>query len=313
MTSHQSTPISQSRCLAYLRLLRIPNVFTAIADVAMGFLITHPGHEPIGPFALLILTSCCLYLAGMVLNDVFDVEQDRQERPHRPIPSGRVSLRAAIRLGFGLLLAGIALGMTAAIITQSLRPAVIGAILALCVLLYDAAIKKTPLGPVAMGGCRFFNVLLGMSLAVGDDGNLRPWLAAEWIIAAGIGLYIAGVTWFARTEARESNRRQLAAALVVLVSGLGLLASLPEWGVSVATTRWYALWVLLTLLIGQPCIAAIHDPTPRQVQLAIKRCLVSLILLDALVCHAFRGPLWAAALLLLLVPQWLLGRYVYST
>jgi 4-hydroxybenzoate polyprenyltransferase len=300
--------------LAYLRLLRIPNVFTAIADVMMGFLITHAGFEPLGPFALLVLTSCCLYLAGMVLNDVFDVEQDRKERPFRPIPSGRVSLRTAQRLGVGLLLAGLTLGMLVSVVTQTLRPAAIASVLALLVILYDAAIKRTPLGPIAMGGCRFLNVLLGMSLAVDAAGELRPWMAAECIVAAGIGVYIAGVTWFARTEARDSNRNQLAAALVVLVSGLGLLASLPEWrDLVVSAGRWYALWALLVLVIGQPCIAAIRDPSPRQVQLAIKRCLVSLILLDATICYAFGGPLWAAAILLLLIPQWLLGRYVYST
>jgi 4-hydroxybenzoate polyprenyltransferase len=306
--------MSNNHLLAYLRLLRIPNVFTAIADVMMGFLITHAGFEPLGPFALLVVTSCCLYLAGMVLNDVFDVEQDRKERPFRPIPSGRVGLRAAQKLGFGLLLAGLTLGMVVSIVTQSLRPCVVAAILALTVVLYDAAIKRTPLGPIAMGGCRLLNVLLGMSLAVDAAGALRPWMAAEWIVAAGIGVYIVGVTWFARTEARESSRHQLAAALAVLVSGMGLVASLPEWrDLGASAGRWYALWAVLVLVIGQPCIAAIREPTPHQVQLAVKRCLVSLILLDAAVCYGIRGPQWAAAILLLLVPQWLLGRYVYST
>jgi 4-hydroxybenzoate polyprenyltransferase len=305
--------VTNNRLLAYLRLLRFPNVFTAISDIAMGFLITHPDYEPLVPFVLLMFTSCCLYLAGMVLNDVFDVDQDREERPFRPIPSGRVSLRAAQKLGFTLLLAGLTFGMLVCVLTRTLRPGVVAAVLALLVMLYDAAVKRTPLGPVAMGGCRFLNVLLGMSLATDATGAPRAWTSAEWIVAAGIGIYIGGVTWFARTEARESNRNRLAAAFVVLVSGLGLLASLPEWGVRVATGRWYALWSLLALLIGQPCITAIRNPAPRQVQLAVKRCLVSLVLLDALVCYAFRGPMWAAAILVLLVPQWLLGRYVYST
>jgi hypothetical protein len=92
------------------------------------------------------------------------------------------------------------------------------------------------------------------------------------------------------------------------------LASLPEWGpLGIGTGRWYAIWAVLTLLIGQACIVAIRDPTPGNVQLAVTRCLMSLILLDAAVCFGIRGPVWAGLILLLLIPQWLLGRYVYST
>ena len=43
----------------------------------------------------LLVASGCLYTAGMVLNDVFDYEIDRHERPFRPLPSGRISLGAA--------------------------------------------------------------------------------------------------------------------------------------------------------------------------------------------------------------------------
>ena len=47
----------------------------------------------------------------MVLNDVFDLEIDRRERPERPLPSGRVSLRAARLLGWTLLVLGMLLGI----------------------------------------------------------------------------------------------------------------------------------------------------------------------------------------------------------
>lgn len=313
VAAHESMS-HRARLLAYMQLLRLPNVFTAIADVAMGYLVTRAGYEAGGAFLLLVLTSCSLYLSGMVLNDVFDVEQDRKERPSRPIPSGRVRPRAALRLGFALLLSGLALGISTCLVTGSLRPAVVASVLALCILLYDAALKSTLLGPAIMGACRMLNVLVGMSLAVNTAGELRAWAAAEWVVAAGVGVYVAGITWFARTEAQTSSRGQLTAALAVLVGGLGLLTSLPEWrSLVVSVGRWYLLWAILTLLIGQACIAAIREPTPQHVQLAVKRCLRSLILLDAVVCFGVRGPVWGGLILLLLVPQWLLGKYVYST
>ena len=95
------------KLLSYLRLLRIPNVFTAIADIAMGFLFVTHSLVPAGGFFLLVVATCGLYLAGMVLNDVFDVEVDRVERPERPVPSGEVSLPTARIIGFALLLVGV--------------------------------------------------------------------------------------------------------------------------------------------------------------------------------------------------------------
>jgi len=84
-----------AKLLAYLRLFRLPNVFTAMADVAMGFLFVRQSLEPISMFACLLVASSLLYTAGMVLNDVFDYEVDRQERPQRPLPSGQIGLRWA--------------------------------------------------------------------------------------------------------------------------------------------------------------------------------------------------------------------------
>ena len=89
--------------LPYLQLLRLPTVFTAMADIFLGYILTHRGFEPVDKFLGLLGASCGLYLAGMVFNDVFDRKQDAAERPHRPIPSGRVPLTAALVLGAAYL------------------------------------------------------------------------------------------------------------------------------------------------------------------------------------------------------------------
>ena len=64
----------------YLRLARLPNVFTAVADVTMGFLFVQGTLHPPLVFGCLLAASVLLYTSGMVLNDVWDVEQDRRER-----------------------------------------------------------------------------------------------------------------------------------------------------------------------------------------------------------------------------------------
>ncbi len=308
-----------SRLRAWAELLRLPNLFTALADVAMGFLLTHESHRPAAVVALLAIASACLYLSGMVLNDYFDRDVDAAERPQRPIPSGRVSPVFARRLGWGLLVAGVLSGCAAGMLAASVRSGLVAVLLAGMVVSYDALLKRTPMGPLAMGSCRVLNVLLGMSAGV------EPLAAMHWIVACGIGVYIAGVTWFARTEATESHRGQLAAALAVMIGGIALLAWYPQWSdnnlpevsrpVYALRTgnRWYWFWGLMAVLIGWRGLRAVIDPLPVYVQGAVKQCLISLVVLDAAVCIGVRGPFYGAAIVALVLPTMLLGRWIYST
>ena len=311
------------KLLSYLRLLRIPNVFTAIADIAMGFLFVTHSLVPAGGFFLLVVATCGLYLAGMVLNEVFDVEVDRIERPERPVPSGQVSLSTARLLGFGLLLVGVAAGIVAGLVfhdssVNGLRSGIVAGLLATCILLYDGGLKKTFMGAVAMGSCRTLNVLLGMSLfpASGPDPTWFTFSAAQWSVAGGIGIFIAGVTWFARTEARTSNRLLLAFGLIVMLLGLGVMASMELLGKETQFSNdvvWPSLLTLLMVAVFRRGILAVANPVPANVQGTVKQAIFSLIVLDASVCLAVRGPMWAIAILLLLVPMVVLGKWVYST
>ena len=294
--------------------MRLPNVFTAIADVAMGFLFAQvvSGSHDAWLFGLLAGASCLLYTSGMVLNDVFDLTIDTRERPGRALPSGRISVTAAKRLGWTLLALGVAMAVAAAFVANQPRPAVVGGLLAVCIVLYDGPLKRTPVGPIAMGGCRMLNVLLGMSVASG-------FLAEHWLVAGGIGTYIAGVTWFARTEARASNRPRLVGSVGVMLVGIGLLAWFPSWTDDVVPLirrepeRWYLMMAALGALIAYRCLWAVVEPVPARVQMAVKHCIMSLIVLDAAVCCVVRGLGWAVAILLLLAPAMFLGRWIRST
>jgi 4-hydroxybenzoate polyprenyltransferase len=298
---------------AYLQLVRVPNVFTAMADIFLGFLFTHERLEPWGQFALLLLASSLLYMAGMVLNDYFDRHQDAPERPERPIPSGRVSAQAALRLGWAMLALGTALGWVASIVAGDARPAVVATILAAAVLAYDVRLKRSLAGPIVMGACRTLNVLLGMSVA--DDA----WQPVHWVVAGGVGLYIVGVTLFARTEARTSARPRLAVGLVILLAAIGLLASIPEWASGDewppvrAPQRWLVFWILIGLLIAWRSVRAVINPRPAYVQLAVRNCIFALVVLDAAAVLAVQDRFWALAILALLLPTIVLGQWIYST
>jgi 4-hydroxybenzoate polyprenyltransferase len=262
-----------------------------------------------------------LYSAGMVLNDVFDVEIDRLERPGRPLPAGLVSIPLARAVGFGLLAAGLVAALAAGFLFQPdqnwpFRSGAIAALLSLAIVLYNAWLKHTPLGPIGMGTCRFLNVLLGMSLLGSPKtGWTLGYEPLHLLIAGGIGVYIVGVTWFARHEAGQSRRISLVAAMSVMAAGVLMLAASSNWmpRMEIEQHLYFVLMGLLMLTVLRRTATAAANPHPENVQLAIKHSILSLIWLDAAVTAAVVPAAYALGIAALLVPALLLGRWVYST
>jgi 4-hydroxybenzoate polyprenyltransferase len=278
----------------------------------MGYLVVLGELRPALYFGLLVVNSVLLYLSGMVLNDVFDAKVDAQDRPDRPIPSGRISRQTAARVGRAMFVGGILVAAGLSYMANDWRPAAIAVLLGSCILLYDGALKRTRLAPLVMGECRMLNVLLGMSLSI------IPWGKFEVLIAVGIGVYVMGVTIFARTDERVSSRVRLTNGLAVLLLGMGLLAAVP-WLTAerpplvVARVGWYALWGALALIIGRRCLMALFEPSPERVQSAVRNCVQSIIVLDAAVCVGYVSPYWGFAVLSLLVPTFLLTMWLNAT
>lgn len=190
-----STVARPSRALAWWQLLRAGNVFTAASNVIAGFLIVQRSWQPAEVLALLIGSSACLYLAGMVLNDVYDAELDAVERPERPIPAGHISRTTASSAGYALLASGVLLSWLAALTAGHPMPGLIGLLLGYAIVRYDRVLKSTWAGPLAMGWCRFLNVLLGASVAT---HIAREGWAFGYALA--IGLYTVLLTYVARSE-----------------------------------------------------------------------------------------------------------------
>jgi 4-hydroxybenzoate polyprenyltransferase len=285
----------------YAQLVRLPNLPSALADIFLGALVTGALPQHWLAFLLLLPASACLYCGGMVWNDFFDVEQDKRERPFRPIPSGRVTRREAALLGVALLAGGVVFAFLAGWsqgflegAERSSKPGILALCLVASILLYDGWLKRTALGPVAMGTCRFLNVLLGVSAS----GTLA-WPSAH--LAAVVGLYIVGVTWFARTEARTNSQAALRGAAVVMLASLVLALPLPAFlRPGESSPLFPYLLVGLGFLLGLPVWQAISAPTPTHVQSAVKRCLMGLILLDAVLATALAGTVGLVILALLL-------------
>jgi 4-hydroxybenzoate polyprenyltransferase len=276
----------------YLQLLRPANVATALADVLAGFAIAGLGNRPALPW--LLLATAALYAGGIVLNDVFDRDLDRLERPERPIPSGRISAASAAALGGGLLALGVVAAAAANVTALLVALAIAG-----CVLLYDGWGKRhAAVAPLNMAMCRALNLLLGVAAVPAA-------LAGAWPIASVPLLYIYAVTAISRGEVHGGSSRAAASALLILLvalAGLVLIASragdraVPAL-VVVAALAWRVI----------PAFAAARRrPEPATIRTAVKRGVLSLVLLDAALAAAFAGPFYAAIVLATgLVAGWL--------
>ncbi|WP_419249203.1 SCO3242 family prenyltransferase [Streptomyces luteogriseus] len=187
------------RTRAWAELLRLPALFSVPGDALAGAAAT--SFPPNSRTLLAIASSLCLYEAGMALNDWADRDVDAVERPHRPLPSGRIRPAAALTAACALTGAGLALAAGAG------RPAIaVAAPLAATVWAYDLGLKHTPAGPVAMGAARGLDLLLG---AAATSGRTRPALPS----AALLGTHTLAVTTVSRQEAQGGSPLPPLAAL----------------------------------------------------------------------------------------------------
>ena len=179
---------------AWLRLLRVPNLFTVPGDPLAGFmLVWAAGFHP-EPYRAVfcVSASLLLYSFGLITNDLFDLEVDIRERPDRPLASGQIRRSAALTAAVVFGTTGICMAFL-----TGWRAGVLGVLLTLVILLYNGWGKHVPVwGPVNMGLCRGLSLLLG-SAAAGWAGLTTPVVIVS---ATGLTLYVAAVTQIARRE-----------------------------------------------------------------------------------------------------------------
>ncbi|TWT52593.1 prenyltransferase [Rubripirellula amarantea] len=311
--------------MSWARLVRLPNVFTVIADVSAAFLLVAHGPEPIGRLVCVVLAGILLYWAGMILNDVFDVEKDKRERSSRPLAAGEISIANARIAGFVAMLGGCVLAGVSGYVADDTYPstwlpAAIAIVLSMAILLYDGPLKNTLLGPIAMGACRVLSFLLGASPLLGtvEGFEIPKYLFA---IAIGMGTYIMGLTMFGSREADESGAGSppLAAGTFVTLLGAIMLAFAPRlervpvgWHVSTQMT-----FPILIGLVAFPVVIrayrAVKDPTPLKIQTTMKIGILTIIPLAASFAFLGAGQVWGLVIFALVVPAMLLSKQFHVT
>jgi len=194
---------------ALLELCRISNLPTVWSNCVLGYfagvvvdsMIRQSDHPEIQRFAwddvllmllrmpimlILVLLATLipislLYCGGMALNDCLDRKVDAVERPARPIPSGRISVRAAWLVSIALLFTGF-LGLVSYgyfmgwqrdsyLYTGTFALLLVSAIVA-----YNALHLRGTYAVFLMGSCRALIVLTIAAAVVLPTATLVWWL-----------------------------------------------------------------------------------------------------------------------------------------
>jgi hypothetical protein len=291
------------RIKEYLLLIRLPNVFTTPSNILAGYFAAVAVAEANGAHLIaLMFSSGLLYIAGIVLNDYFDIEIDKRERPSRPLPSGKISKMYAL----GIAIVALLIANTIALLVSPVSLAVSLA-LTFAIIAYDYHLKHSVLGPFAMGSTRFLNVIFGASPVLLYIDNHS--LAILGTAAASLFFYVSSITLLSKKEV--GNERPNSTLVFLIVFGI----------ISTIFTLGMLLQLEWTFLLNLSIFAAVMIITFRQylakkepfVQKAIRNMVISIIILDSVFVAGTAGLPYGLATLLLIGPAIALAKKLYVT
>jgi 4-hydroxybenzoate polyprenyltransferase len=270
--------------LPQLRILlvlgRVSNLPTVWSNCLAGWWLSGGGNFWKLPFLLLGMSA--LYTGGMFLNDAFDADFDQQRRAARPIPSGKISSKTVWRFGW----AWLALGIFCLLFLGKIAGA-LAIVLAVCILIYNAAHKYITASPWLMGLCRFWVYVI--SGTAGADG-LNGW--PIWGGAA-LAFYVVGLSYVAK---RESFRGPVPHWPLIFLAVPMLLAQLMNTGGMLKPALLVSL--ILALWMAR-CLRTIFQAGEINVGRIVSGLLAGIVFVDWLAV-APQCPRWLVAVFLIL-------------
>jgi len=154
---------------SYIKITRPLNVLISFISIGIGALVSGSFHWSIN-LLFAGLTAALITAGANIINDIFDIEIDRINKPDRPLPAGKISLIGAKVLFTALY--GLAL-IFAALNGKILFFAAL--LIAVLLYWYSASLKKTVLwGNLLVSAISGFTFIYG-AMSVGDwRGGIVP-------------------------------------------------------------------------------------------------------------------------------------------
>ena len=281
---------------SYFQLVRFPGIFTAFSNVLLGFFIYSEFIVDWFNLFPLLTASGFLFLAGMTLNDYFDYNIDKNERPDRPLPSGKISRKAALYLGIALF---VAANISASFV--GFQAAIISVIMTILILAYDIKLKSIKIiGILNLSSIRFLNVILGSSIVLFNFEII-------WI-SIPIAIFVAGISILAKTENSIYPRKAKITNLVLVLFTISYVAVLTH---DKGSIHWLILGMFV--VVNYLPWMVIKEKSSKTTQKIVTIQLLSIPILDAILVMAFSNVVFAIVTLSMIFPAYVALRKLYLT
>jgi 4-hydroxybenzoate polyprenyltransferase len=211
----------------------VPPMTGIFSGSLLGYGATHAPFHPVG-VTLAMLAAGVLNAASNALNQICDLANDRINKPHRPLPSGQLTLRQA--WVFTLAAYVLALAMVAAVNRETL---VIYALAALATFVYSAPPIRLKRHPV--GSNLIIALVRGWLLKVAGWAAVATVLESiePWYIGSIYFVFLLGATTTKDFADIEGDR---AAGCITLPVKYGA-----SWSARVITPSFILPWLMLPL------------------------------------------------------------------
>lgn len=305
----------------YLRLVRLPNLFTVPSNILVGyFALITPIHFDVVQLLLLATTSILLYASGLVLNDYFDIQIDLKERPYRPLPSGKISKQRACIIGVASMISANLIAFFAGGPTSCAISALVSAI----VLAYNYKLKKNKIGPVAMGLARSMNVVLGSSPALYlllENNNLLARMVSIIIFTFG---YIFSISLLSRKEVQlvenqKDSQTILRDIRMTVVKCFSIIFLMVACIIILVFLKLFRQDLLVNLALFSGIIIIILAIQTKlgysspHVRDSIQNMVITIIVFDSILVSGVAGLDYGLPVLILVIPAVVFSRRLYVT
>ncbi|MDW0249849.1 MAG: UbiA family prenyltransferase [Nitrososphaeraceae archaeon] len=292
----------------YLALVRLPNLFTLPSNILVGMATVSSlafTLTSFSQFLLLVTISVLLYCVGIVLNDLYDFDIDKKERPNRPLPSGKISRRSAIVL--------VAIFSTLALILSlqvSFSTLVISSILFSVIFGYDKYLKNTYAGPFTIASARVMNILLGTSVSLRSVDSYSQIVTLTFVLIITF-VYVSLIGFISRYEVHgfsDNTKLLLPPAIVATVISSIILFTLMGF-FKLESLIILSLFSFIMII----SFSRIYRRDSGRTQQIVRNMILSIIVLDSTFLTGIIGIELGLVVLTLMAPLLVLANKMYMT
>jgi 4-hydroxybenzoate polyprenyltransferase len=242
---------------------------------------------------------------GLILNDIFDYEIDKRERPNRPLASGKISRKIAIIIATIFTAIALILSLLVSVTTFS-----ISLLLLVIIFGYDKYLKNTSAGPFTIAAARVTNVMLGTSANMGSVDNFPQNIQLVFVPIITF-VYVSLIGFLSRYEVQGFSENFRSYLIPVTIAGI--VSSILVFNVA-GFFKYESLLILalFSVIMGK-AIYNIHKKNSIGIQQTIQLMILSIIVLDSVFLTGIEGLIVGLPILILLAPLLILARKMYMT